>query len=365
MPLSAAPYIRLRLHTRSPLRAVVPEALQLSHVSRDDWNTFWSHMEPILTDVERYTRVFSMAAYALVAAYVAFIILIVWVYDYFGVDLSMIQYAVLNFVTILVVLFAALTGFNAWNGHVRKRQFQALRNACQEEEDHLFGQHGYSVACEYEWDTSTGSINSGFYVYFSNVQNKFQHSTPSDHTTLAYPEDDEAQGGYLRIRLFDSGSSGFSCTPISMPYLESFRTMPAELETRRTADLWERFWSEMLAQSSDYLFWYRVYFVVLILWWTYFSFSSVLFNASWFSSRVDSVIFLLGMLPLFYSACRLQSLKYKHRDLVTRYAREFATHGIFIDYRCVYRFLDCRGMSGAHYLYLFPLPEREAHSGTV
>jgi hypothetical protein len=364
MPLSAAPYIRLRLHTRSHLRAVVPEALQLSHVSRDDWNTFWSHLEPILTDVERYTRVFTLALYALWAVHVALLILIVWGFDYFELDPYMIQYAMLGFVTYIVVPCAAYTGFNAWNGHVRKRQLQALRNACQEEEDRLFGQHGYSVACEYEWDTSTGS-NSGFYVYFFNVQNKFQHSTPSDHTTLAYPEDDAAQGGSLRIRLFDSGSSGFSCTPISMPYLESFRTMPAELETRRTADMWERFWSEMLTQSSDFLFVYRLYYVCFFVWWTYISFSSILFNASWYSSRVDYIIFLLFMLPVFYSACRVQSLVGMQRDLVTRNAREFATHGIFIEYRRVYRFPDWRGMSGAHYLYLFPLPEREAHSGTV
>jgi hypothetical protein len=358
-----APYIRLRLHTQTS--RAVPEALQ-PLVSRDDWNAFWSHLEPILTDVERYTRVLCLAGYALVAAYVAFFILMVWGFDYFGVDSYMIQYAtILHFVTIFVVVYAAVMGFNAWNGHVRKLQFQALRSACQEEEDRLFRQYGYTVACEYEWDTSTGSIHSGFYVYFFHAQYKFQDSTLSHQTTFEYPEDGATKGGYLHIRLFDSGNSGFSCTPISMPYLESFRTMPVELETRRTTDLWERFWSEMLPQSSDHLFVYRLHHVSLYLWLTFMMLSGALFNASWYSERVDSIVFLLVMLPLFYSSCRLLSLVNKQRDLVTQYAREFATHGIFIEYRRVYRFPDWRGMSGVHYLCLFPLPERETHSGTV
>jgi hypothetical protein len=359
------PYIRLRLHTKASLRAVVvPEALQ-PHVSRDDWIAFWSHLEPILTDVEWYTRVFSLAGYALAAAFFAFFILIVWSFDYFELDSYMIQYAILRFVTIITVAYAIGTGFNAWNGHVRKRQFQALRAACQEEEDRLFGHYGYSVTCEYEWDNSAGNINSGFYVYFFNVHNNFQGSAQSDPTTLEYPDDNATKGGYLRIRLFDAGNNGFSCTPISMPYLESFRTMPVELETYRTADLWERFWSVMLAQSQDFLFVYRLYCVSFLLWLTFMMFSSVLFNASWYPEYVDTVMFLLMVLLLVYSTCRLSSLVYKQRDLVNCHAREFATHGIFIEYRRVYRFPDWRGMSGVHYLYLFPLPERETHSGTV
>jgi hypothetical protein len=358
------PYIRVELASTLPnpnatiaiMVAPPPIPLLLQpHVSLADWNNFWSYMQPILRQVHDSTATYSVVHSIMFALYLVACVLLVVVGIVYHDETA--EYYYLLVMGFFAAIYLAAWAVQGCHGFLRAGQFRALCDACHRAQDQIFGTSGYSVQCTYEWEIkslSRGVAACGFYIYFFPISTDYSKS----HETK-YDGDDDSHAerhGYLRIRLFKSILGGsFSWNPFSMPYLESFQTLPNSLsQTAGSAgqELWTRFWSEMLSASRHYLWIYRVFYPITYVWLVLI----LLQTAPWFPIEVQLVLLCVLLIPMVYSSCRLLPATRSRDKLVERYADEFASHGWLVEYRRCYEFDERSNRAAVHYLYVFPLP---------
>jgi hypothetical protein len=327
----------------------MPRALLLStthHVSNAEWILFCKRLQPILCQVELYNVVFTVTGLLMVA-----LLLVVATIGNVAMTTcgSLFEsYAGLGF--FLVGGLMTMVGFDRLTAIVRKSQLLTLRAHTKVHEKRWKDKCGLALTVEYEPFSSHDNLG-GFYLYF----------IPSARLESS-----------IRIRLFDANKPGGFWTPVSLPYLESFRTLPSTLQqmtTVTTTDmelaqlLWTNFWSDLVTQSGHYLQRHRIAKVALVVYLVFVVWYPTLMC---YASNVHLVAAMMTLLPLLatFLAIRAQAMPSQGRVLVQRHATELATRGIFVQYKTIYEFSDS-GKWLVHCLDAFPISVLETRTGEV
>jgi hypothetical protein len=221
-----------------------------------------------------------------------------------------------------------------------------------EQQKQTFRHCGFTVECELEAMLSPGV----FCFYFIPI--------PSDNPTdwnLSGEGSAEGRCAYLCVPL-----SVQSWTRLSMTHLEAFPTLPKQLEAYHVTELWARFWADLVIASNGDLRSHRGHLTSLCLWVMVMLFPPHVFNIAPFGDYTSLLIYATYILFALYLWVQYRSAHFRtamnqRRDLIQRYACEFAAHGLLTECRSVHE--PGFGSYIVHYLYVFPI---ETHpSATV
>jgi hypothetical protein len=358
--LRGRPYVKVRIRDADSMPAVLSQ-----HVSSADWDLFWMKLQPIAAQAEWYNGVFVLVAGALFISYFVTMVIMMTL----SILLSYVTVGIFGLVALAEVLL-----FMYWNRSVRKSQLDALQAISKAEQERFFGKCGWTVECELKPEDSGLCGLCGFYLFLIPNQNQFtptrtvQESRSMEDSNLRFNDDSALQaGGYLRIRLCKDHF--YSWTPICLPYLETFRTMPSELLQSpfphyEIANLWGSFWSDLVMQSRFDLRWHRIKLVSYILWITWLMSNYTLMDVSvpWYPRKYAGLVALVPLMLYYYAS---NCVAWKVGKLVQHQTAEFIAHGMLIEIRCAYDFPDgCRMVRVCH-LYVFPVSVSERQTGVL
>jgi hypothetical protein len=350
------PYIRYVLSTRNIPRAPPPE--MANNFPIEQWHSFWSGMKPIIRSVELSN--FLLMGATMIAFGVLLVLPIPTVKLVLRFRLNVTYVGAVCGVVAGLASMAILCGLAASYINARKYQLASFRRLCKEEEG-LFQAHGYSIECDFQAYDMRRRFPYGFCLYFIPIQ-----PDREIENGMATVEGGHCSGnvagsnGYLRIETFHS--RGLSWTPINLPLLRSFDPVAIGIASLQDG-LWRSFWSELLDVLKSILMGVRLLFCLLVA-FTVAAFAPVVVLT--IDVRYYQPIFLYGplllVLPLaIYVTCLVQ----KRQRVVKRYTNDFASHGVYLEYRTLFEFESRLGIHEKQYLYLFPLSQQASSASPV
>jgi hypothetical protein len=354
-PVPQPPYIRYVLSSRNIPRAPPPEMTNTFPI--EQWHSFWSGVKPIIRSVELSNSLL------VGAGMISFIVLVVLPTPTVKLVLRFrLNVAYIGLVAGLVAGLAAmaiLCGFAASYINARKSQLTSFRRLCKEEEG-LFQTHGYSIECDFQsYDLNGSGIPYGFCIYFIPIQPDREVDKG-----MANAEGGPSSGnvvgsnGYLRIETFRS--PGLSWTPINLPLLRSFDPVAIGIAPLQDG-LWRSFWSELLDVLKSILMAVR-----LLVAFSVATLATALLLAQTIDVRYHQPIFLYGPLLLALPfAINVVYLMHKRRHVVKRYVNDFASQGVYLEYRTVFEFESRFAINEKQYLYLFPQSQQASGASAV
>jgi hypothetical protein len=143
-----------------------------------------------------------------------------------------------------------------------------------------------------------------------------------------------------------------------MTPLESFSTPPKQLEAYHVTELWARFMADLLIASNGDLRSHRGHLTSLCIWVMVMLFPPHVFNITPFGDCTSLLIYAMyiWLALTLWIQCRSSQFRTamnQRRDLIQRYASEFAAHGLLTEYRSVHEPSAGFGLYVVHYLYVF------------
>lgn len=383
---SQLPYTRYVLSTKAEQenKRNLPTGFE-NVISMSDWNDFWSRIQPIALAAERFKYIIAVASLFL---YFGFVFLIVAVSDELFILFSERWF----FLALMVVSFgmSLIVGYflHNWMGAVRYSHLQQLSAECKRAEE-VYGwtdinSSKAALECDFE------IVGNCFCLYITPAPAAFSdyasviQSNQHGHGILPMQtsEDDHSSGdfvarnGSLRIQLLNSKGGFSGWTPISLSKLTKYSTLSYRVTFLEDHAMWKGFWSELFANSKDYLFAYRQLIMgqclmpLFLLGVTSFKFDEGAnfdeytdFDRSIRHAQIAFGLELLVYAFLMYTIVKFVRCASIQRETIKRYAlHNFAltsNGGCTMEHRQIYGFRQSTqggvSMFGAHYLYVFPL----------
>lgn len=362
------PYTRYSFSSNAPTENMrnLPSGFEDS-ISMQDWNDFWSRIQPIVHDAGR-----SVCIYWIGKIFLDFALLIsiAVLYIFFQMNPTT--------ASLPLILIGSNLGINyvlrKWMFTAQYSHHQALRAVCQRVES----TYGWieknsslpaALECDGECDIHN-RITGSFFLYIApaasaaialidpnNVQNTDNgNSLPMQLNDGHTSGDLVIRNGYLRIQLFNQRDEFWEWTPISLSKLAEYRTFDRRVTFLENHDMWTSFWSELYANSKEYLVAHQRFvvshglFYCCSMWLGILFAKNILCYLLW--AYVNIVLFGVSN----DTEARFLRCVGIQRDTIQRYA----PHGCTMEHRQVCRFQkNARGGGVStyftHYLYLFPL----------
>jgi hypothetical protein len=342
LPLEATPYlsffVSFKYHQLQYPFDEVPHRLQ-NVVSLTEWLLLWYQLDTI----SRRSRLLgALSDWGIPCVWAGYLGLLFWWHLWLDH----------NSLTLLLYwssLMVMLDGSSAAKAALKKSELQQLRVICRSVEERLFRRHGWAVECTYEPVLCCCIYKT--MVYFIPVVDRnnarsalLESGTGSEHVgdvgeyNSLDRDDLLAYNGYLRILLFKDG--GYQWNPMAISYLESFKTLPANLMPR-DEQCWAQFWSKMLEQSRMHLTMYHAFSVFNWSMYPCLVILACLVESGVWSYNSVHIAFWFIVGTLLAAPILGNIIAHDTRTLLRDYMPELARQGLFVEFRITEGFYLC------------------------